>query len=197
MCPTAAPCTSTTTSFFPGETRSLGTVSEAAQVTQLLELPTQHQGTGHGTPRVTLTPGIHCLAPPRGCKPRWGDASTYLGTGGQQPVLRATNSLWGQRISGQGGCGQCRGPAGTYLAPAAAGSASAGPMNSCMPRRGVQSPAAPRSTGRSPNPRQENHHPTAVRHRHRQHPPLCGSETGPPCHRDVLMPAPTSPVPRV
>lgn len=36
-----------------------------------------------------------------------GDTSTYLGTGEQQPVLRATNSLWGQGISGQGGWGHC------------------------------------------------------------------------------------------
>lgn len=94
MCPTAAPCTSTTTSFSPGETRSLGTVSEAVQVTQLLALPTQHQGTGHGTPRVTLTPVSNAWLPPGDANR--GDASTYLGTGGQQPVLRATNSLWGQ-----------------------------------------------------------------------------------------------------
>lgn len=67
------------------------------------------QGPSH--PRYPLP------ALPRGCKPRQGDASTYLGTGGQQPLLQAMNNLWGQRVSGQGGLrplqGTCRGSPGT------------------------------------------------------------------------------------
>lgn len=149
-------------------------------------------------PTAQGSPGDTCQGRGIPALPWPEDASTYLGTGGQQPVPRATSSLQGQGVSGWGDRGCCSRACRRLTwhplllaQPLASVRVGVRCDTELRARRRLKAPEGHPALGRKTTTTLWQSTGSAGTHLPR------ARGTGPPCHGDVLVPESTLPSPPV